>query len=518
VSDFDVVVVGAGLSGVGAACRLLTECPGKSFTVLEARAGMGGTWDLFRYPGVRSDSDMFTLSYSFRPWRSSRSIVDGRSICRYIADAAREYGAERHIRYHHRVEAASWSTADARWTVEVTRVDTGERLAMTCRFLYLCAGYYRYDHGYEPPLPGIDRFAGPVVHPQRWPENLDYTGKRVLVIGSGATAVTIVPAMTERAAHVTMLQRSPSYILPVPSSDPVAERLARRLPPGVAYRLVWWKNVVLTTFVYQLSRRRPELVKRLLRAGVVRQLPPGYDVDRDFAPRYEPWDQRMCLVPDGDLFRAVRRGRASVVTGEISTFTETGVRLAGGDELAADVVVTATGLQLLAMGGIELRVDGEAVSVPDTVVHRGMMLSGVPNFAFTMGYINASWTLKADLVAGHVCRLLRHLDRHRYAYCQPLPPGPEQPTRPFIELTSGYVRRSVADLPRQGTRRPWLLQHNYFKDWLTLRYGPVGRAMRFGPAAQPGVPARGRRPAPDCRPPPLGPGTPSLLEDLELGG
>jgi monooxygenase len=482
--DWDVIIVGAGLSGVGAACHLRSRCPERSFTILEARPRMGGTWDLFRYPGVRSDSDMFTLGYSFRPWRSSQSIATGPSIRRYIADTAREHGIDRHICYHHRVVSAAWSTPDARWTVTAERADTGERVEMTCRFLHMCAGYYRYDRGYEPGFPGQDRFGGPVIHPQKWPEDLDYAGRRVVVIGSGATAVTLVPALAATAGHVTMLQRSPSYILSVPSHDPVAAALARRLPERLAYSLVWWRNVVIATLLYQASRRWPRLIKRALRAGVVRQLPPGYDVDLHFGPRYHPWDQRMCLVPDSDLFRAIRRGRASVVTGEVETFTEGGVKLTSGVEVPADIIVTATGLRLVTMGGAALSVDGTPVSVPGSVVYRGMMLCGVPNLAFTMGYINASWTLKADLVAGYLCRLLNHMEAQGYDYCLPQPPDPAQPTRPFIELTSGYVRRSLDELPKQGSRRPWLLQQNYLTDVLLFRYTPVDEAMEFGRARQ----------------------------------
>ncbi|HLI24399.1 MAG TPA: NAD(P)/FAD-dependent oxidoreductase [Acidimicrobiales bacterium] len=491
--DWDVIIVGAGLSGVGAACHLRMRSPDRTFIILEGRAAMGGTWDLFRYPGVRSDSDMFTLGYSFRPWRSSQSIATGPSIRQYIADTARHHGVDGLIRYHHRVIEAAWSTADATWTVSVQRTDNGQRLEMTCRFLYMCAGYYRYDHGYEPPFPGRHRFSGPVVHPQKWPESLDYAGRRVVVIGSGATAVTLVPAMAERAGHVTMLQRSPSYILSVPSHDPLAEALARRLPQRLAYSLVWWRNVIIATLLYQASRRWPHQVRRALRAGVVRQLPPGYDVDRHFGPRYHPWDQRMCLVPDSDLFRAIRRGQASVVTGDIESFTETGVKLTSGVEVPADIIVTATGLQLATMGGARLSVDGVPVSVPDSVVYRGMMLCGVPNLAFTMGYINASWTLKADLVADYVCRLLNHMAGHGHDYCIPQSPDPGEPTRPFIGLTSGYVRRSLADLPKQGARRPWLLQQNYLKDMLLFRHTPVDQAMEFGCARQPAAVGGGEK-------------------------
>jgi monooxygenase len=475
----DVLIVGAGLSGIGAACHLRRRCPDRTFTILESRDAIGGTWDLFRYPGVRSDSDMFTLGYVFRPWTEAKAIADGGSIRRYVRDTARENGIEPHVRFQHRVLGAAWSSADARWTVRARRADTAEEIELTCAFLFVCAGYYNYERGYRPDLPGLDEFAGPVVHPQHWPQDLDYDDKRVLVVGSGATAVTLVPAMADRAAHVTMLQRSPSYVLSLPSRDPLADLLRRRLPQRVAYPIVRWKNVLLATATYQLARRRPRLMSRLLRKGALSQLPAGYDVDTHFGPRYQPWDQRLCFVPDGDLFAAVSSGKAEVVTDTVDRFTAGGVRLASGRELDADVVVTATGLNLLPIGGVALSVDGRDVELRDTVAYKGMMLSGVPNFAFTIGYTNGSWTLKGDLVARYVCRLLNHLTTRGYDTCTPVAPDTGE-LAPIIDLKSGYVLRSLDKLPRQGPSAPWRLYQNYARDVLLMRYRSLAdRGMRF---------------------------------------
>ena len=473
IEHVDVLIVGAGLSGVGAACHLQAECPGKSYAILEARSASGGTWDLFRYPGIRSDSDMFTLGYSFRPWKEAKAIANGPSILRYIRDTARENGVEQNIRYNRRVVSASWSSAQARWTVEVQRADTGETEQLTCGFLFGNTGYYRYDEGYTPELAGIERFEGQVVHPQHWPEDLDYCGKRIVVIGSGATAVTLIPSLAERAAHVTMLQRSPSYVFSLPAGDPLADVLRRVLPAKVAYPIVRWKNVMLATLVFQLSRHAPRLMKSLIRRGVASRLPAGYDVDTHFKPTYQPWDQRLCLVPDGDLFAAISDGRAEVVTDRIEGFTEHGVKLVSGAELAADIVVTATGLNLLLLGGMHLSVDGEEVVPSEAVGYKGMMLSGVPNLAFTVGYTNASWTLKGDLVAGYVCRMLNHMDAHGYRICMPREPDPSMPTTPFLDLDAGYVKRALDTLPKQGANTPWRLHQNYVRDVVMLRYGPL---------------------------------------------
>jgi monooxygenase len=485
----DVLIVGAGLSGIGAACHLQAECPGKSYAILEAREASGGTWDLFRYPGIRSDSDMYTLGYAFRPWRGAKSIADGPSILDYIRETAREHGVDGHIRFGHRAVRAEWSTADARWTVEAERGDGLEPVQLTCGFLFMCTGYYRYDEGYTPAFPGAERFAGRIVHPQHWTGDIDCAGRRVVVIGSGATAVTLVPALAEQAEHVTMLQRSPSYILSLPGEDPIARRVRRALPPKLAYSVVRWKNVALTTLFFQLSRRAPRIAKAMIRKGVEKELPPGYDIDTHFTPRYDPWDQRVCLVPDGDLFAAIRAGRASMVTDRIDTFTERGLRLESGRELEADVVITATGLNLLALGGLRIAVDGEDVELPDKVGYKGMMLSDVPNLAVAMGYTNASWTLKCDLTCAYVCRLLNHMDRHGHRQVTPRIREASLPTQPFIDLQAGYVRRSIDLFPRQGLKAPWRLYQNYLRDILLLQYGALeDDALEFSagaPAAEP---------------------------------
>lgn len=478
VEEFDVLIVGAGLSGIGAAVQLQARLPAKTYAILESRAESGGTWDLFRYPGVRSDSDMFTLGYSFRPWLGERSIAAGEDILRYIRDTAKEHRVDRHIRYHHRVESANWSGESQRWTLTVRRLDIGREERLTCRFLFVCAGYYRYDKGFRPRFAGEESFRGQLVHPQFWPPDLDYQGKRVVVIGSGATAITLVPAMAATAGQVTMLQRSPSYILSLPGSDRLAVSLQRALPPRFAYLLIRWKNVALSTLLYQLSRRRPQTVKKLLRRGLLNQLPPGFDVDRHFTPRYDPWDQRLCLAPDGDFFAAIRAGKVSIVTDAIETFTDTGIRLVSGEELPAEVVVTATGLELVPLGGVRITVDGERVALGECFAYKGMMLSDVPNLAFTVGYTNASWTLKADLVAGYVCRLLKHMDARGLVECRPIRPTTEP--APLLDLSSGYVARSVASLPKQGSAAPWRVHQNYPRDLLLFKRSAVDDpAMSF---------------------------------------
>ncbi len=473
----DVLILGAGLSGIGAACHLGTERPGTSYAILEARDVLGGTWDLFRYPGVRSDSDMFTLGYSFEPWVEAEAIADGPSILSYIRATAHEHGVEDRIVYRRRAVAASWSTPDARWTVEVEHTDTGEREQVTCGFLWANTGYYRYDEGYRPHWEGEDRFGGTVVHPQHWPADLDWAGRRVVVIGSGATAVTLVPALAEQAAHVVMLQRSPTYVVSRPGNDRIADVARKYLPATTAHGVIRWKNVLLTHLSFQLSRRNPEFVKKGIRKGVAGALPEGYDVDTHFRPRYNPWEQRLCLVPDGDLFEAISSGRAEVVTDTIESFTESGIRLTSGAELAADIIVTATGLNLQFLGGVTLDVDGEPVRPGGTVVYKGMMLCGVPNMAETFGYTNASWTLKADLTAEYVCRLLATMEACGMRQCTPSAPDPSLPTEPFIDFSSGYVTRAVDELPKQGVTAPWRLHQNYLRDTWLLRHGPVVDGM-----------------------------------------
>ncbi|MCX7619304.1 MAG: NAD(P)/FAD-dependent oxidoreductase [Acidimicrobiales bacterium] len=470
---FDVLIVGAGLSGIGAAYRIQSQCPWATYAIFEARDAIGGTWDLFRYPGIRSDSDMHTLGYPFRPWPGEKSIADGPSILRYIRDTAAEFGIDTHIRFNHRILRADWSSAQAQWRVEAERTDTGERLVVTCSFLFSCCGYYRYDRGYLPDFPDMEKFAGTLVHPQEWPEDLDYAGKRVIVIGSGATAVTLVPAMAQTAAHVTMLQRSPTYMISVPTVNPLAGFIRRVLPERLAGALLRWLHALGTQGMYNLSRKRPQLVRRLLRRGVERQLPPGYDVETHFNPRYDPWDQRLCAVTDGDLFAAIRNGSASVVTDRIDRFTERGILLESGRELEADIIVTATGLELLFIGGMELAVDGKVMDVTNKLAYKGMMLEDVPNFAMAVGYTNASWTLKADLTSQLVARLLNEMRERGMRQATPVNRDPDVHPQPLLSLTSGYVLRAVDRFPKQGNRFPWRVYQSYLRDYRAMRLRPV---------------------------------------------
>lgn len=463
----DVVIVGAGLSGVGAACHLQRECPGKRYVILESRDSIGGTWDLFRYPGIRSDSDMHTLGYNFKPWRAKKSIADGPAILDYVRETARENGVEKHIRYRHRVVKASWSGDDVCWTVTVQRSDTGEMADIRCNFLLMCAGYYRYEHGYTPEFEGRDRFAGKIIHPQLWPEDFDYRGKRIVVIGSGATAVTLVPALAEKAEHVVMLQRSPTWMFSWPDTDAIANFLRKVLPDKIAYAITRRKNVAMQQWIYRWTRRSPEKVRRFLLRRVSKQLGKDYDVDKHFTPRYNPWDQRLCLVPNNDLFEAIRSGKASVATDQIETFTENGIQLKSGEHLDADVIVTATGLDLLVLGDIAFEVDDKPVDFSKTYSYKGIMCSGVPNMVSTFGYINASWTLRADLVAEYLCRLLNHMDAHGYTQSTPRlrESDRDMPALPWIaDFSSGYIQRTVAQMPKQGDREPWLNPQDYGRD------------------------------------------------------
>ncbi len=481
----DVLIVGAGLSGICAAYHLQTSCPGKTFAILEGRDAIGGTWDLFRYPGVRSDSDMYTLGFSFRPWRSEKSIADGDAILQYIRGTAREFGIEQRIRFGHRATRASWSSDTARWTVEATVGPQGTPARFTCGFLYLCSGYYDYADGYMPGWPGMERFGGRIVHPQHWPSDLVYDDKRVVVIGSGATAVTLLPEMAKRAAHVTMLQRSPTYIVARPSSDAISAWLQRRLPAGMAHRATRWKNVLLGMYFYNLSRKKPELVKQKILKGVRAQLGPDYDIDKHFTPSYKPWDQRLCLVPDSDLFESIRSGKASVATDQIASFTETGLALRSGAQLDADVIVTATGLQLKVAGGLQIEVDGVPRSPAQAFMYKGMMYSDMPNLAVAMGYVNASWTLKAELSSTYVCRLINHMDAHGYAWCAPRRADSSAHQEPSLSLSSGYVQRASGILPKQGSKRPWRVHQNYLFDLMALKFGRIeDGAMAFGRAGQ----------------------------------
>jgi cation diffusion facilitator CzcD-associated flavoprotein CzcO len=433
---------------------------------------------------------MYTLGYAFKPWEDAKAIADGPAIRNYIRETAREHGIEAAIRFHHRVVSAEWNTELACWTVHVERADTGARLALTCDFLHVCSGYYDYEEPFRPEFGEVEQFAGEVIHPQHWPQDFDYAGKRVLVIGSGATAVTLVPAMADTAAHVTMLQRSPSYVVSLPARDPVADLLRARLPARAAYALVRWKNVLVAMAFFQLSRRRPRLIKKLIRRGVERHLPAGFDVERHFTPRYNPWDQRVCFVPDADLFAAIGAGRAEILTDTIAAFTEQGVKLASGRELEADVIVTATGLNIKLLGGMTLTVDGLQLDFAQTVAYKGMMFSGVPNLTMAFGYTNASWTLKCDLVNDYLCRLINHMDARGYRQCLPLEPGPDVAREPLLDLRSGYVARALERMPKQGSRLPWRLHQNYALDLRMLRYGPLeDEGVQFSTPASVAEPA-----------------------------
>ena len=479
IETLDVLVVGAGISGIDAGYHLQTYCPGKSYAVLEAREDLGGTWDLFRYPGIRSDSDMHTLGFSFRPWKEAKAIADGPSIKKYLRDTARDYGIDKRIRYQHRVRRASWDSESARWTVEAERGPSREPVTFSASFLFMCSGYYDYAGGYCPDFPGAQDFEGQIVHPQHWPEVLDYAGKRVVVIGSGATAVTLVPSMAETAAHVTMLQRTPTYMVSRPGQDKVANALRKVLPSRIAYGLTRWKNVLFGMYFYNKTRTNPAGVNQWVLDRVKALLPEGYDMAH-FTPSYNVWDQRLCLVPDDDLFEAIKAGKADVVTGHIDRFTATGIRLQDARELPADIIVTATGLKLQLLSGVEYAIDGKRFEPSQSMTYKAMMFEGVPNLATSFGYTNASWTLKADLTCMYVCRLINHMDRTGTQIAVPVLNDPEVQEEPWLSFTSSYVQRALEILPKQGSKRPWKVHQNYAKDLLDLKFGKVDDgAMTF---------------------------------------
>lgn len=470
IESIDVLIIGAGLSGIGGACHLRRSSPDRSFMILESREASGGTWDLFRYPGIRSDSDMYTFGYGFKPWSDKSSIADGHKILSYIREAAAEYDVEQHIRYQHKVVSASWSSMQSRWLVTAERGDTGEQATISCQFIFSCSGYYDYDQGYTPEFAGIDSFKGQVIHAQHWPEQLDYQGKRVVVIGSGATAVTLVPAMSQDTASLVMLQRTPTYIASVPKEQPLAETLRKWLPDSWVFRLIRWKQVLFQIYLYQLSRRNPQGLRKYLLGLVRKEMGPDYDVDTHFTPDYNPWDQRLCGVPDGDLFAAIREKRAEVVTDHIDQFNKEGIHLKSGKQLDADIVVLATGLNLKFAGGVQYSVDGNVLDFAEHFIFRGMMFSGLPNMAFTVGYTNSSWTLKADLTGQYVSRLLNKMARHSYTAVTPRLTG-EVEEMPLLDFDAGYVLRSRESFPKQGNRLPWKNYQNYIRDFIGLRLG-----------------------------------------------
>ena len=475
-TDFDVLIVGAGLSGIGAAVHLQQNCPNETYAILEGRDAIGGTWDLFRYPGIRSDSDMYTLGYRFKPWKSAKAIADGPSIRSYIRETATEHGINQHIRFGHKVTNAAWDSEAARWTV------TTNKSTLTCRFLYMCSGYYNYGQGHRPTWEGEAEFKGQIIHPQFWPESLDYKGKRVVVIGSGATAVTLVPAMANTAAHVTMLQRSPTWMVSRPGSDAIANALKAILPAQMAYDIVRWKNVTLGQYFYKQTRNNPGKVRELLLKRLAKLLPADYDLETHFTPGYNPWDQRLCLVPDADLFNAITAGKAEIVTDQIAKFEAGGIRLHNGKLLEADIIVTATGLKLEALGGMTVTVDGETRRTADALAYKGMMFSGIPNLAQSFGYINASWTLRSDLIADYVCRLLNHMRKAGVDIATPTPAADVVPERLAMDLQSGYVQRGADALPRSGNRAPWMVTADYKYDRKELMEGPVTDEMAFARA------------------------------------
>jgi monooxygenase len=468
----DVVIVGAGISGISAAWHLQDRCPTKTYAVLESRANLGGTWDLFKYPGIRSDSDMYTLGFRFKPWTSEKAIADGPSIMSYLKETVAESGIDKHIRYRNKVIAADWSDADNQWTLRVDRGDS--EVEISCSFLFACSGYYNYDEGYTPEFAGTQDFEGTIVHPQHWPEDLDYEDKKIIVIGSGATAVTLIPALANSgASHVTMLQRSPSYIGSLPDVDPFAVRTMKLLPPKLAYVLNRWKSIGYQSAVYRISRRFPNYMRKTLMTMASRRLPEGYDVEKHFGPSYKPWDERLCLAPNGDLFKTIRHGKADVVTDTIDRFTKTGIKLSSGEELTADIIITATGLNLRLFGGAAILRNGVPVDLTQQMSYKGMMLTGLPNMAFTIGYTNASWTLKADLVSEFVCRVLNFMDADGYDTVVPDHPGDSVEERPLMDFTPGYVLRALDRLPKQGSRAPWRLKQNYLLDLRLIRHGKV---------------------------------------------
>ncbi len=476
----DMLIIGAGISGLGMGVYLRKQCPQKTFLMLEARQSVGGTWDLFRYPGIRSDSDLHTFGYEFKPWTEEKSIASAASILNYLKDTAREYKLEDNIRFGHTVISANWCSDARRWTVLVRDQQAGIDREFIANWIFCAAGYYKYDAGFTPDFNGLDQFKGQVVHPQQWPENLDYTNKKVVVIGSGATAVTLIPAMADKVEHITMLQRTPTYIMSLPAKDKIANKLKEHLPAQLAYNLVRRKNIFLQRAFWTFCQRFPDAARNYIRKHTLKQLPAGVDVDIHFKPPYNPWDQRLCAVPNGDLFKTLRSGKASIVTDHVQSFTEDGITLKSGKHLPADIVVTATGLNIHLMGGIQLSMDGAPVQLNDKVAFKGMMVNDVPNFAFAIGYTNSSWTLKIGLICEHLCRLLNHMDKKNLDQCMPVLPTGDFKTRPLLDFGAGYVQRALDSLPRQGLAAPWTMSMSFYADEKILRKGAVtDRCLSF---------------------------------------
>lgn len=473
----DVIIIGAGLSGIGAACHLSRHCPQKNYLILEGRDAIGGTWDLFRYPGIRSDSDMFTLGYNFKPWTDPKAIADGDSILNYIKEAAQEHKVEQYIRYQHKVSSVAWDSQRAQWTIQ-TQVN-GESKTYSCNFLFSCTGYYNYDKGYSPAFKDSKKFKGDIIHPQHWPEDLDYSGKKVVIIGSGATAITLLPSMAEQCDHITMLQRSPSYVLPVPQKDPMQDQLRKYLPEKAVYHTLRARNIALSMGVYQYARRFPEKMKAFIRSHNEYRLPEGYDM-KHFTPKYDPWDERLCAAPDADFFKAIKSGKASVVTDQIERFTKEGIQLASGEHLDADIIITATGLNLQLMGGVDVSVDGKAITMKEHMCYRGVLIENLPNLAMVFGYTNASWTLKADLVSEYVCKLINYMDKKGLSQVQAQNTDESVHQEPFMDLQSGYIQRAAGHVPQQGNKLPWKLYQNYALDFAMLKFGRVNDgALQF---------------------------------------
>lgn len=468
-SSPDVVIVGAGLSGIGAAVHLKKSCPSKSFILLESRTAIGGTWDLFRYPGIRSDSDMYTFGYGFKPWKNPKAIADGKDIREYIQETAAEYNIKDHIRFQHKFISADWSSRKARWTLTVERTDTGEQFNIETRFVIAGTGYYRYDQGITPEFQDKDKFKGDILHPQFWPENYDYSGKKVVVIGSGATAITLIPAMADKTEHITMLQRSPTYVMSVPQKNPLPDRLRKYFKEETAYKLTRTSNMLMGLGFFNYTRQFPGHAKNFLVDQVEKQVGPSYDA-KDFTPKYNPWDQRLCTVPDGDLFEVLKAGKASVVTDHIERFTENGILLKSGKELEADIIVTATGLDVRLLGGAEITLDGQPVDISKKHYYRGAMLEDVPNFGMIFGYTNSSWTLKSDLISDYLCRVINHMDKNHYAQCTPRDNGDISASEPFLNFGATYVQRVIDSVPMQGDKKPWRLYQNYLKDYYTFKF------------------------------------------------